>query len=192
MTQFKRTLMIWSIVFILPSIILAFGDKNLASVTDQDVEDFRVFCEEELAASRQLFHNLENYQGPRTVKTVLIPLNEIWMKMDYAYKLANLYQSVHPNSAMRDVGAEFDQAFSKLETEIQMSRPIFDAVSQVDISNADPKTHRFVEKTLRDFRIRRPGRRSRSYRKSWWLLDRNSKKIYVKMFVLSSCPQLKN
>ena len=152
MTQFTRTLMIWSIVFILPGVFLVFGETDPVLPSDQEINDFRAFCEEELVEARQLFHDLENYQGSKTVKTVLNPLNEIWIKMDYAYNLASLYQAVHPNSAMRDVGAEYDQKFSKLETEIQMSRPVYDAVSQVDISSADPKTIRFVEKTLRDFR----------------------------------------
>jgi thimet oligopeptidase len=152
MTQFKRNLMIWSILFVLLAVFLAFGETGPESLSDQEISKFKTFCEHELQEARQLLHDLENYQGPKTVKTVLNPLNEIWIKMDYAYNLASLYQSVHPNSAMRDVGAEYDQKFSKLETEIQMSRPIYDAVSQVDVGNADPKTQRFVEKTLRDFR----------------------------------------
>jgi thimet oligopeptidase len=152
MNQFKQILLVWSIILILPGIFLADDGNKPQTVSDQEVVSFQTFCEKELMESRQLFQKLENYQGPKTVETVLKPLNEIWIKMDYAYNLSSLYQAVHPNSAMRDVGAEFDQKFSKLETEIQMSRPIYDAVSQVDISRADAKTKRFVELTLRDFR----------------------------------------
>ena len=77
MIQFKRSLMIWSLLFLLPVVSLAFDQNDPVSPIDQDVTEFRAFCEKELAEARQLFHDLEKYQGSKTVKTVLIPLNEI-------------------------------------------------------------------------------------------------------------------
>ena len=115
-----------------------------------EVVAFEQQCASDLQKAQQLYDELKTYQGPRMVETVLKPLNEIWITMDHSSNLAGVYQAVHPSPEMRKVAEEYDQKFSKLVTEIQMSRPVFDAVSQVNISQADAKTKRFVEKTLRD------------------------------------------
>jgi thimet oligopeptidase len=102
--------------------------------------------------ARSLFENLEKLTGSQMVETVLVPLNELWLTMDRSANLAGIYQQAHPDPQIREIAADYDQKFSNLETEIQLSRLIFDAVKAVDLSAADKKTKRFAEITLRDFR----------------------------------------
>jgi thimet oligopeptidase len=152
MTQVFKTL-----ISLIAMIVMMVSFPQSAPVVGQDaaveeVKNFEMQCSSDLQKAQQLFEQLKSYEGPKTVETVLIPLNEIWITSDRSSNLASVYQAVHPSPEMRTIGEEYDQKFSKLVTDIQMSRPIFDAVSQVDVSKADPKTKRFVEKTLRDFR----------------------------------------
>jgi len=134
------------------TLIFAGSDSGVVSAQQDEVSQFRAYCEQGLQEAQKLFQQLEQYEGPKTATTVLESLNEIWITMDHPANLTGLYQAVHPNPEMREVAEEYDQKFSKLATEIQMSRPVYDAVSKVDISSADPKTRRFVEKTLLNFR----------------------------------------
>ena len=113
---------------------------------------FQAQCETDLQRARELFENLERLSGPKTVESVLLPLNDLWIAMDRSGNLAAIYQQAHPDSQVREIAAEYDQKFSSLETEIQLSRPIYDAVAALDLKEADSKTRRFTEITLRDFR----------------------------------------
>ena len=117
-----------------------------------EVVQFQAQCEADYEHAQSLFKKLEKEAGPKTVETVLVPLNELWLAIDRSANLASIYQQAHPDPQVRKIAEEYDQKFSNLETEIQLSRPIFDAIAAIDLSSADPKTRRFAEITLRDFR----------------------------------------
>ena len=113
---------------------------------------FKAQCEKDLNAAKSAFKALEKYQGPVTIESVLVPYNNIWITMDKSYNLSSVYQAVHPDPGVREVAAVCEQDFSKLITEINLSRPLYDLINKLDVTQSDPKTKRFVEITLRDFR----------------------------------------
>jgi thimet oligopeptidase len=152
MKLFLRTGFLSFFIILLISGLSLTSNLSAQMAAADEVVAFEQQCASDLQEAQQLYDQLKTYDGPKTVETVLKPLNEIWITMDHSANLASVYQAVHPSPEIRKVAEDYDQKFSKLVTEIQMSRPIFDAVSQVDVSQVDPKTKRFVEKTLRDFR----------------------------------------
>ena len=48
---------------------------------------------------------------------------------------------------------EQDQKVSALVTEISLNRQVYDALSKLDVSKADPRRNFYVERELRDFRL---------------------------------------
>jgi thimet oligopeptidase len=116
------------------------------------VEDFKEFCNTDLKIAWEEFEKLQNYSGDKNVETVLVPLNNIWIRIDRSLNRAGLFQAVHPNPEMRDVAAECEQELKKLLTEINLSRPIYDAIAAINVDDLDPATKRSIEKTLLDFR----------------------------------------
>ncbi len=142
--SFNRSL----IVFILFSLFT--GSVVLAGTGDVDA--FKAARDKDFTEAQNIFQYLQNYNGPRNVENVLVPLNNLWVIMDRGMNLSRLYQNVHPAAEIREIAAGYEQKFSSLETEIQLSRPLYDIVTGVDVSGADAKTRRFAEHTLRDFR----------------------------------------
>lgn len=120
--------------------------------TQTEADQFKAQCETDFQQAREQFEKLEKLTGPKTMETVLISLNNLWLAMDRSANLAGIYQQAHPDPKIREIATDYDQKFSNLETEIQLSRPIYDAVAALDLSTADSKTKRFAEITLRDFR----------------------------------------
>ncbi len=122
-------------------------------IAEENVVDiFKKSSEADLQTAQRLFDELEKYEGPTTVETVLVPLNKLLMLIDKGENLAHLYLVVHPNAEIRRLGAEYEQEFARLETKINLSRSIFEAVSGIDTINLDAETKRFIYILMQDFR----------------------------------------
>ncbi len=109
-------------------------------------------CADELVAARRIFAGLEGLRGERTVATVLEPLDRLATILDNGASGAGLMRNVHPDPGVRAAAESCEQEFGKLQTDVGLSRPVFEAVSAVDLGKADAPTRRWVELALRDFR----------------------------------------
>ena len=109
-------------------------------------------CNEGLTAVKARLAALETRTGPATVDSVLVPLNEMLMAIDHGVNTAGLYASVHPNKEVRDAADICEKGYSKVITELWLSRPLYDAIGRVDVSGEDRVTERYVTHLLRDFR----------------------------------------
>ena len=149
----KYTVLILLFIFILSVMSPGFAGQVSDQTTDLSSEAvaFKTQCEKDLSAAKSAFEALENYRGPITMETVLVPYNNIWIAMDKSYNLSSVYQAVHPDPGVREVAAICEQDFSKLVTEINLSRPLYDLINKLNVSDADAKTKRFVKLTLRNF-----------------------------------------
>ncbi len=115
-------------------------------------EASKVQCQNDLEQFEQQFQTLENISGPKTVNSVLEPLNDLEIKMSSSIRTAGLYAQVHPDAAIRDLAKNHRQAISKLGNEIYMSGPIYAALKQVPEPPNDPDTQRLLHELLRDYR----------------------------------------
>lgn len=116
-------------------------------------KEYEASWQADLKQAETLFKQLESLEGPRTVESVLEPLNDIWLIINAREGMADVLSNAHPDPDMRGSADQAMQAYSKLSTELSLSRPIYDAVAAVNISNADEETKRLVEVTLQDFRL---------------------------------------
>ncbi len=114
--------------------------------------DFWQACEDSLAEARGLFEQLEQSTDTKSVESLLVPLNDVFVKLDLGANKSSLYAVVHPDEEIRTAAEECEQGFSKLGTDISVSRPLYKALSELDVSNEDDVTRRWTEKLLRDFR----------------------------------------
>jgi thimet oligopeptidase len=74
------------------------------------------------------------------------------VKLDLGANKSSLYAVVHPDEEIRTAAEECEQGFSKLGTDISVSRPLYEALGKLDVGNEDDVTRRWKEKLLRDFR----------------------------------------
>lgn len=119
---------------------------------DEVVESYKAECELELAQSTEIFRKLEKLDGPKTVETVLLPLNELELILSKSASKASLFYNVHPSEKIRDIAENQQQEITRLYNEISLSRMLYETCKAVDTSKADPLTQRYLEHTLRDFR----------------------------------------
>ena len=116
-------------------------------------QEYEAGWQVDLKKAETLFKQLESLEGHKTVESVLEPMNNIWLTLNAREGMADLLSNAHPDPDLRASAEQAVQAFSKLSTELSLSRPIYEAVAAIDISNADPETKRLVEVTLQDFRL---------------------------------------
>lgn len=109
-------------------------------------------CESSLTKSATLLKRILNNKAPKTIQTVLEPLNEIDILMDSAWNKASVYANAHPEKSVRDLADHCSQKFSQFYTEISLSRPLYEAVLAIKLDSTDTSTLRVVKLLLRDFR----------------------------------------
>ena len=113
---------------------------------------YREEGQKELAEAISIFHSLEKLEGQKTIETVLVPMNQLEVVLSKTASKASLFYNVHPSQEVRDIAENQQMELTKLYSEINLSRPLYEACKAVDVSNADPQTKRYFERTLRDFR----------------------------------------
>ncbi|GGY71525.1 Zn-dependent oligopeptidase [Cellvibrio zantedeschiae] len=89
---------------------------------------------------------------PLAYMTLLDKLNKMDMLSDLQLSKAGLYSSVHPNKEVRSAAENCEQHFVEINTDISLSRAIFDQVSKIDASKLGSDDRRYVEHMLRDYR----------------------------------------
>jgi thimet oligopeptidase len=124
--------------------------------SEEDVSPARQLAIECLSAvtdATVILEELEDYQGPTAVDGVLRPYNLLLVKVFDGVQHASVMQRVHPDRALRQAASDCERRYLDLRIRTRLSRPLYELINRVDVSSADPKTQRFVELTLRDFRL---------------------------------------
>jgi len=118
-----------------------------------DTAGFRAMCNQELDLARQNLEKMLSIQGKRTIENTLVPFNLIMVHSDNAGTYSGLMEEVHPDSTFRSTAEEVSQAVSKFQSELSLNRAVYDALTEVNVTQSDPATKYFVKRTLRDFRL---------------------------------------
>ena len=82
----------------------------------------------------------------------LVQFDALAQRIDRAVSHAGLMRNVHPNAALRAAADAAEQAWSKLTTELGLSRPVYDALRATDGKQLDATGQRYLAHALRDFR----------------------------------------
>ena len=117
-----------------------------------DAKAYQRECDESLASIQNAKEALETSSNVSHVATTLEPLNQLWREIDGLHSRAGLFQQVHPDAEVRIQAERCEQSLRKIITELELSRPIYERVQSLDVSNEDPVTQRWVKHMLRDFR----------------------------------------
>jgi thimet oligopeptidase len=141
-------------LFIFALIFITCAGLQTGTQTDAGtvVQTYEKTWNAQLTQAQELFKQLESYEGPQTVESILVPYDELQIITFGGLTTANLQSNVHPDPAMRTSAEAAMQAFSNLLTDIGLSRPIYEAVAGVDVSGEPTDTRRFVELILQEYR----------------------------------------
>jgi len=117
---------------------------------DTEAKAYLAECE---SGYKQVAAELDSFtsSGVLTDAALLNKLNNMDRIIDIHSSRAGLYSSVHPSKEVRTAAEECEQHFVELNSDISLSRPIYDALSKVDIAKLNAEDQRYVEHMLRDY-----------------------------------------
>ena len=117
---------------------------------DPEAKTYLTKCETEfrrLAVELDSFLNLK----PTNDLALLDKLNKMDLILDAQLSMASLYSSVHPNEKVRTAAEECEQHFVELNTDINLSRNIYDHIKKIDAQKLSPDDQRHVTHMIRDY-----------------------------------------
>jgi thimet oligopeptidase len=118
-----------------------------------DVAAFEKIVNDHLAAAQADIDRITAVKGTRTIENTLAPFDEAVRQINSGAYLAGLMQQVHPDSNFRDRATEMVRKASALQTALSLNRDIYQALSSLDVSNADSATRYYVNRQLLEFRL---------------------------------------
>jgi thimet oligopeptidase len=110
-------------------------------------EEWTANCRRGLDEARRLL--------PAILEGVADPLaayNDLLIAVGSSGAAAGLFSEVHPDEAIRDAARTVEQDVSAFVTDLNLDRPLYDALAAVDAKSLDAESARFLTQTLRDFR----------------------------------------
>ncbi len=118
-----------------------------------DVPAFEKTVNDRLAAAQAAIDKVVAVKGQRTIENTLATYDEALRNLNSAAYLASLVESVHPDAAFRDRGTEMVRKVSAAQTALSLNRDVYQALSKLDVSKADPATRYYANRQLLEFRL---------------------------------------
>lgn len=110
-------------------------------------------CDTENAMMREHMTTLESFEGKPGVDNYYKSLDSLATSLGNLSSVAQSLGGVHPDPELRTAGENCAQLLSEIGTDLSLSRPIYEAVGQIDTNNEDTATKQSVEKTLLAFKL---------------------------------------
>src|SRR6266536_579370 len=117
-----------------------------------EVAMFEKIVNDHLGAAQASLDRITSVKGARTIDNTLAPYDEAISQINSGAYLAGLMQQVHPDSNFRDRATEMVRKASAAQTGLALNRDVYQALSALDISKADPATRYYVKRQLLEFR----------------------------------------
>ena len=114
-------------------------------------DDIRSLGESRLADARQRLERLEK-DAPTDRDALLRGVDELTLSLTNVASQLGVLVNVHPDLEAREACEAIQIEATRLSVQVGQSRPIFDALSKVDLASLDGPARRAVELTLRDMR----------------------------------------
>ncbi|HZP21942.1 MAG TPA: M3 family metallopeptidase [Terriglobales bacterium] len=118
-----------------------------------DVAAFDKVENERLAAAQRTIDQLVAVKGPRTIENTLAPYDEAVRQLNTAVYFSTLVQQVHPDASYRDRATAMTTKVSSAQSALSLNRDVYNALTSLDVSKADPATRYYVQRTLLEFRL---------------------------------------
>jgi thimet oligopeptidase len=116
-------------------------------------DEFVTLQQGRIKQARAAIDSMLAVKGKRTIENTLAPFDDAYVFLDSAAQQAGLMQVVHPDDKFRAACEKVSQDVSALYTDISLNRAVYDAITAMDLKEADAETRFYVEKTLRQFRL---------------------------------------
>jgi thimet oligopeptidase len=144
-----------SAVLLLVSVAAAQELKNQPTVwaSKPDIAAFEKMENDHLTAAQASIDQLLAVKGARTIDNTLAPYDEAARQLNTAIYFSTLMQQVNPDASYRDHATTMTTKVSSAQSALSLNRGVYDALSSLDLSQADPATRYYVKRQLLEFRL---------------------------------------
>ncbi|MGO8719914.1 MAG: M3 family metallopeptidase [Acidobacteriaceae bacterium] len=118
-----------------------------------DPEGLKTWVDRHLEAHQTAIDQLLTVQGARTVDNTLIPYDRAVAALGIAGSEAGLLHSVSAEKAVRNQAEAMVQAVSEAAVQLSLHPQVYQALSAIDIFQADAATQHYLERTLLQYRL---------------------------------------
>jgi len=118
-----------------------------------DVPSLEAWVTARLAAEQRQLDLLLAVEGPRTVENTLRLYDNALTQLAAAGQQAALLNSVHPLKEIRDKAQDLSQKIAEAGIQLSLNHEVYQALSAVDLAEADPATRHYAERTLLQYRL---------------------------------------
>lgn len=127
--------------------------EGLALVTSAP-QDLVARCSEAISKGRALVEKVKAIEldGLQGRDAALEAYDEGMTLIGDAAARASVVRNSHPDPAMREAAERCEEEGEKVLTELSLDRGLYDALARLPLAGTDAATHKWMEKTLRDFR----------------------------------------
>ena len=118
-----------------------------------DASNARTWVEHHLAASRFSIAELLAISGPRTVDNTLVPYDRACWHLRMAGSQSGVMFMVHPLADVRDAAQQLSQAIGAESVALSLNRDVYQALTAIDTTGADPATLYYIDRALLGYRL---------------------------------------
>jgi len=107
----------------------------------------------QISEEQRLIAQMLAVKGPLTVENTLLPFDRAEMHLTLAGDQGGIMFEVHPDKAVRDKAQALLQVVSAEDASVSLNQDIYKALVAVDVSQADPATKHYMDRTLLEYRL---------------------------------------
>ena len=107
----------------------------------------------QISEEQRLIAQMLAVKGPRTVENTLLPFDRAEMHLTLAGDQGGIMFEVHPDKAVRDKAQALLQVVSAEDASVSLNQDIYKALVAVDVSQTDPATKHYMDRTLLEYRL---------------------------------------
>ncbi len=121
--------------------------------TAMSSQGLETWVDERLAAHHQQIAALLAVPGPRTAENTLRHFDNAISELSSTSSQTGVLNSVHPDKSIRDTAEAMTQRIAEIGTALSLNRDVYQALSEMDISDEDEPTRHYVKRTLLEYRL---------------------------------------
>ena len=142
-------------IFLLSVSALAQGPSSQPTVwaNRPNADAFEKIVNDRLAEGQRSIDKIVAVKSARTIANTLVPYDEAIRQINTGNYLANMMFQVHPDAAFRDRASTMTQKATAVLTALSLNRDVYKALSDLDLTKADPVTRYYVQRQLLEFRL---------------------------------------
>jgi thimet oligopeptidase len=145
--------------FITASVATIAGAQDLSQgqapvwSTKPDVAAFEKIENDRFDAAQRAIDRIVAVKGPKSIENTLSNYDEAIRQINAALYFSSLMEAVHPDASFRDRATAMTRKASAAQTALSLNHGVYQALSAISFTNADPATQYYLRRQLLEFRL---------------------------------------